>query len=241
MPPGAPRQNRVTPTGEIEATPARGLLTGNRGVLHDARQRLGVARWRHPHWIACALAYKDWRRPIMAPGRWTELFFLDEAVALAAGHRPCALCRRADFQRFLRAWEAAFGARARAPEIDAILHRARVEPRLRRQVTHRAALESLPDGTFVRLGEAPWLVLGERLLRWTHAGYDNAVARGEGDIEVLTPAPLVAVLAAGYRPLLHPGAAAPADRPPGAGGRRATPQPRAGGSRPSPRSASAAR
>lgn len=201
-----PHRNRVTPTGEIEATPARGLLTGNRGVLHDAEQRLGSARWRHPHWIACALSYKDWRRPIMAPGRWTELFFLDEAVALAAGHRPCALCRRADFRRFLAAWEAAFGVRARVPEIDAALHRARVEARTRRQVTHRAALEDLPDAAFVRHAGEPHLVLGERLLRWTHGGYDDEQRRQTGAIEVLTPAPLVAVLRAGYRPLLHPSA-----------------------------------
>ena len=201
-----PYRNRVAPTGEIEADPARGLLTGNRGVLHDARQRLGAARWRHPHWIACALTYKDWRRPIMAPGRWTELFFLDEAVALAAGHRPCALCRRADFRRFLAAWEAAFGARARVPEIDAALHRARVEARTRRQVTHRVALEDLPDGAFVRCDGQPHLVLGERLLRWTHAGYDRELPRGKGVVEVLTPAPLVAVLASGYAPLLHPSA-----------------------------------
>lgn len=202
-----PRQNRVTPEGLIEADPARGLLTGNRGVLHDRAQRLGSARWRHPHWIACALRYKDWRRPIMAPGRWTELFFLDEAVALAAGHRPCALCRRADFERFLGAWEGAFGARARAPAIDRALHAARVAPRTRRQVTHPARLESLPDGTFVRWQGAPHLVLGERLLRWRHAGYDAAAARPAGEVEVLTPAPLVAVLRAGYAPLLHPSAA----------------------------------
>lgn len=201
-----PHRNRVTPTGEIEATPARGLLTGNRGVLHDAEQRLGAARWRHPHWIACALSYKDWRRPIMAPGRWTELFFLDEAVALAAGHRPCALCRRADFKRFRDAWEAAFGARAKVPEIDATLHRARVEPRSRRQVTHRAALEALPDAAFVRCDGEPHLVLGARLLRWRHGGYDEGRRRPAGAIEVLTPAPLVAVLRAGYRPLLHPSA-----------------------------------
>lgn len=202
-----PRQNRVTPEGRIEADPARGLLTGNRGVLHDAAQRLGAARWRHPHWITCALTYKDWRRPIMAPGRWTELFFLDEAVALAAGHRPCALCRRADFNRFLEAWERAFGAREQVPAIDAALHRARVEPRSRRQVTHRAPLEALPDGVFLRWRDRPHLALGGRLLRWTHAGYD-AAALGEGEVEVLTPAPLVAVLRAGYRPLLHPSALA---------------------------------
>lgn len=200
------RQNRVTPEGALEATPARGLLTGNRGVLHDAAGRIGTARWRHPHWIACSLTYKDWRRPIMAPGRWTELFFLDEAVALSAGHRPCALCRRADFNRFQAAWERAFGRREKVPAIDAALQAARVQSRTRRQVTHADALEALPDGAFVRWQGEPHLVLGPRLLRWTHFGYDAAAPRGSGTVEVLTPAPLVAVLRAGYRPLLHPSA-----------------------------------
>ncbi len=201
-----PRQNRVTPQGALQATAARGLLTGNRGVLHDAEGRIGAARWRHPHWIACALAYKDWRRPINEPGRWTQLFFLDEAVALAAGHRPCALCRRADFKRFLDAWEIAFGRREKVPAIDAALHPARVTARSRRQVTHRAALGGLPDGCFIRLDDAPWLVRGKHLLRWTHFGYDAEQSRRSGEIEVLTPAPLVAVLRAGYAPLLHPSA-----------------------------------
>ncbi len=203
------RQNRVTPEGALEATPARGLLTGNRGVLHDAAGRIGVARWRHPHWIACSLAYKDWRRPVMAPGRWTELFFLDEAVALSAGHRPCALCRRADFLRFQAAWERAFGRREKVPAIDAALQAARVQPRTRRQKTHIAALEDLPDGSFARWQGQPHLVLGPRLLRWTHFGYDAATPRETGPIKVLTPAPLVALLRAGYRPLLHPSADAP--------------------------------
>ena len=221
-----PRQNRVTPEGRLEAVAARGLLTGNRGVLHDASGAMGQARWRHPHWIACLLRFKDSeRRRINEPGRWTQLFFLDEAVALAAGHRPCAYCRRADFNRFLDAWETAFGRRARVPEIDALLHAARVVPRTRRQVTHRAGLENLPDGCFVRWETGPHLVLGDRLWRWTHAGYDAWRPRGAGAVEVLTPAPLVAVLRAGYRPLLHPSAL----------------DQRPGGSRVRPFSASAAR
>ena len=100
-----PLQNRVTPGGEIIADPARGTLMGNRGILHDAGQRLGVARWRHPHWIYCRLSFKGRRRAVMAPGRYTELFFLDEASALAAGHRPCYECRREDFLRFLQGHE----------------------------------------------------------------------------------------------------------------------------------------
>ena len=106
-----PLQNRVSPLGEIVATAERGGLMGNRGILHDRDRRLGVSRWKHPHWVCCRLAFLGRHRPVMTPGRYTELFFLDEATALAAGHRPCAECRRADYTRFLDAWTAAHGAR----------------------------------------------------------------------------------------------------------------------------------
>lgn len=200
-----PRQNRVTPEGAIIATPARGLFLGNRGCLHDANGQIGAARWRHPHWIVCALSFKDRWRPIMAPGRWTELFFLDEAVALAAGHRPCAECRRAAYNRF----RAAFTPDPLpAPEIDRRLHAARVT-RGRVQVTHPARIAGLPDGTFLRLpGQAaPLLVNGERLHPYSPEGYRTALPRpARGTVEVLTPAPTVAALKAGYVPVLHPSA-----------------------------------
>lgn len=195
-----PLQNRVWPTGEIVAHPARGLFTGNRGVLHGAEKRLGRARWRHKAWIICTLEYKGTRREVMAPGRWTELFFLDEAVALAAGHRPCALCRRAAFRAFAEAI-----ALPRAPQIDAALHEARVT-RDRRQITHRAEAEALPDGAFVLHRDAPHLVVGASLLPWAPGGYGAPVARPGGTLTVVTPAPSIAALAAGYAPVLHPSA-----------------------------------
>ncbi len=202
---GSPRQNRVTPFGTIEASPDRGLLMGNRGILHDAFGRLGAARWRHPHWIACALSFKDRHRPIMAPGAYTELFFCDEAVALAAGHRPCAECRRADFRRFAHAFGR--GAPIPAPAIDAELHGSRVR-RDRTQQHHDAPPEGLPDGAFVMLPEAPdvaWLVWSGALHRWSHAGYRERQARPSGGVvTVLTPPPTVRALSAGYVPRVHP-------------------------------------
>lgn len=200
-----PRQNRVLPTGEIIAHPARGLLTGNRGILHDAAGQLGTARWRHPHWISCALTYKDWRRQVMSPGTWTELFFLDEAVALSAGHRPCALCRRDAFTAFTTAWTRATGITPSARTIDQSLHATRVT-RDRQQIRHRADCASLPDGTFVLHGAGPHLVSGPHLFPWTPSTYTAPVPRPETPITVLTPSPAVAALAAGYRPLLHPSA-----------------------------------
>ncbi len=198
-----PLQNRVLPTGEIVADPARGLFTGNRGILHDAGRRLGTARWRHPHWIVCALEHpRGVTRPVMSPGAWTELFFLDEAVALAAGHRPCAYCRRAAWRGFRAAWIAAGLAGDRAPEIDRALHAGRVD-RGRRQVTHRAPAGGLPDGVFVALPGGPALILGRAALPFAPAGYGAATGRPQGEVTVLTPAPTVAALAAGYRPELH--------------------------------------
>jgi hypothetical protein len=195
-------QNRITPAGEIIADPARGTLMGNRGILHDARQRLGTARWRHPHWIFCRLAFKGRRRQVMAPRRYTELFFLDAATALAAGHRPCCECRREDFRQFQAAWQRAFGLRAGAGTIDRVLHAARVEPRSRRQIRFEALLDDLPDGTFVLLPDAsspPFLVQGDQLHPWHPRGYGAPCERRSGRVIVLTPAPTVAVLRAGYQ------------------------------------------
>jgi len=197
------RQNRVSPTGEIVALEERGTLTGNRGCLHDTEGRLGVSRWRHPHWISCELSWQGIRRPIMAPNRWTELFFLDEAVALAVGHRPCALCRRSDWLAFRAAWADAFGTLPAAPEIDRILHAARVDSRSRRQLRHAAAAQELPEGTFILHGGTPALVTGSGLRPWWPGGYGPALPVPRDRVTVLTPAPMVAVLMAGYRPRLH--------------------------------------
>jgi len=197
-----PLQNRVLPTGEIVADPARGLFTGNRGILHRGDRTLGRARWRGRLWICCVLRWRDVRRVPMSPGTWTELFFLDEAVALAAGHRPCAFCRRADYGRFRDAWAAAGLPGRRAAEIDAALHPARTR-RGPDGATHAAPAADLPDGAFVALAGGPALILGRRALPFRPSGYGAPLPRSGGAARVLTPAPLVAVLRAGYRPALH--------------------------------------
>src|SRR3954467_9091433 len=152
------RPNRVTPLGELVATPARGLVYGNRGCLHDDAGRIR-RRYNGKRWIACRLRFKDWHRsPLLQPGRFTELFFLDEATAFAAGHRPCALCRREDYNRFL----ALAGARG-ADELDLRLHEERTAARGRPA--------DLPDGAFVLHEGQPRLVLGDTLLEWQPSGY----------------------------------------------------------------------
>ena len=196
-------QNRVGPDGEIVADPARGLFLGNRGILHDDRRQLGPARWRHRNWVCCTLSFKERRRVPMTPGTYTELFFLDEAVALAAGHRPCAECRRADYQRFRDHWEEATGLRPTPAEMDGALHAARALRGGRRLATWEAEADDLPDGTFIA-GAA--LILGDRALPFGFAGYGPARPRPRGRVTVLTPEPTVQVLGAGYRPVLHPSA-----------------------------------
>jgi hypothetical protein len=210
-----PLQNRVTPFGEIVSSPARGLLMGNRGILHNDERRLGAARWQHPHWVTCRLEFKGRRQEVMRPGAYTQLFFLDEAVALAAGHRPCALCRRAVYETFVTAWMAATGRpdRPRAVELDWQLHRERVEAQTRHQITHPAAIDELPEGTFVTLpGKpgVPYLLLASRLLPWAPEGYRPARERPSRlEVTVLTPRATVAALRAGFRPELHPSATEP--------------------------------
>jgi len=198
-------QNRVTPYGEIIADPARGLFLGNRGCLCDAAGRLARRRWRLKAWITCRLSYKGWWRPVMRPRVWTELFFLDEATALAAGHRPCALCRRQDYNRYRFAWAEAekLSAPPLAVEMDARLHRDRTR-RDRSKVTFRAKLADLPDGCMVALSERrPALLSDGRLLLWSPGGYCAGPKIGNGRADVLTPRPTVGVLAAGYQPVIH--------------------------------------
>ncbi len=208
-----PRQNRVTPTGEIVAHPGRGLLMGNRGCLHGRDEVLGTARWRSQLWICCVLRWKDIRRNPMPPGRWTALFFLDEVTALAAGHRPCAYCRRNDFLAYAHAWARATGRssddRPRAAHMDAVLHRERVESRTRRQLTRTVPVAGLPDGVIVRLDQspAPALLVQGRLRPWSFEGYGSPL-RPPATVELLTPPATVAAIAAGYRPWVHPSAPA---------------------------------
>jgi hypothetical protein len=205
-----PLQNRVTPIGDVIADPARGLVHGNRGCLHDEH---GSIRRHHAgkRWIACRLEFKGWRRnPLMQPGRYTELFFLDEATALAAGHRACALCRREDYMRLGTIWRGLHRADGGADAIDATLHYERWDGAARAQLRHDAAIEELPDGAFVLVEGAPWLVRGQHLLRWTPAGYAARRPRPRtGSVLLITPPSLVDVLRAGWEPvvpLLHPSA-----------------------------------
>jgi hypothetical protein len=189
-------QNRVTPLGELVATPERGLVYGNRGRLHDEH---GVIRrqWQLKRWISCRLEFRGRYRPggPMAPNRYTGLFFLDETTALAAGHRPCAECRNADYRSFL-----ALTGASGAEELDERLHAERGR-------LHESKLDDLPDGAFVVLDREPWLVLGSELLRWTPGGYAERRPRFSGRADVVTPPTSRHVLASGWSgslPLVHP-------------------------------------
>lgn len=201
-------QNRVLPTGEIVVHPARGMLMGNRGCIHSPERTLGVTRWRSKMWISCVLDWRGRRRDVMPPGRWTALFFLDEATALAAGHRPCGYCRRADHLWLADRWRAASGmaVRPRAAEMDVWLHAERVD-RTRRKLTRPVAAGDLPDGAMVRHDGGSALYCAGALLPWSFDGYGAPVpVRPRTGVELLTPPSIVAVLAAGYRPLVHPSA-----------------------------------
>jgi len=203
-----PLQNRVTPLGELVAVEARGLVYGNRGCIHDDRGRMR-ARYPTRRWIACRLEFKGWHRgPLLRPGRFTELFFLDEATALAAGHRPCALCRRADYDALVELWRGLHPGDVGADAIDERLDGERRVERARRRV-HETALEELPDGAFVLRDGLPWLVLGRELRRWTPSGYAEPVDRPGGQGALLTPPSLVELLRTERQPLvpfLHPSA-----------------------------------
>jgi hypothetical protein len=205
-----PHQNRVTPFGELIATPHRGLVYGNRGCLHDDQGRIRRAS-ATKRWIACRLRFKDWQRsPLLQPGRFTELFFLDEVTAFAAGHRPCALCRRADYNRFGARFAALHPGVRGADAIDEQLDQERLAGSGRR--LHRARLGTLPDGAFVVVDEEACLVLDGGLRPWTPSGYAPARAGGPAarhTVDVLTPPSIVEILRSGWDgavPLLHPSA-----------------------------------
>lgn len=193
--PGAPLQNRVLATGEIVAIPARGAYMGNRGILHDDQQRLGRSRWQHKAWIICRLVWKDWHRQVMTPNAYTELFFWDEAVALAAGHRPCALCRRKAYN----AYRESAGLTGTAAEMDAQLHKERAIPRQARQRRHNMNAADLPDGAII-LDGLPQLIWGKNAYPIRGDGYAAAVARPTGNCQVLTPPISLAALNSGYKP-----------------------------------------
>lgn len=196
-----PLQNRVTPYGEVVALPGRGLMMGNRGVLHDDNRRI-VRAMQVKRWITCVLEFRGRHRTIMKPRSYTELFFLDEATAFAAGHRPCAECRNADYKRFRALWEARFGAPAGADAMDAVLHAERLDGRAKR--TWRADITSLPDGTYVSVDGTARIVWGGDIAAWSDSGYRDQQARpAHGDVDVLTPKSIVALFEDGYRPRVH--------------------------------------
>ena len=202
-----PLRNRVTPLGELVADPARGLVYGNRGCLHDDTGRI-ARRYNGRRWISCRLAFRGWERGrLLQPGRFTELFFLDEATAFAAGHRPCALCRREDYVRFGELWHELHPRQKGADAIDLQLHGERLTADTRARRVHEAPFSTLPDGVFVLVHGVPWMLVGSDLLQWTPAGYVDRTRRPAGQASVLTPRSLVAVLGSGWSgvvPLLHP-------------------------------------
>lgn len=197
-----PRRNRVDPFGEIRAVDCRGALMGNRGILHDAAGRI-LRRHAHRNWVACAVAFKGRKQEVMAPGHYTQLFFLDEATALAAGHRPCGECRKARYTEFVAVWCAVHGRNADGTPVPQAIDRALHAARMVRggaKMTFRAPLRGLPDGTMVADGDRAVLIWQGRHLLWSYAGYREIEPPDEREVAVLTPAPLVALLAAGWRP-----------------------------------------
>jgi hypothetical protein len=202
-----PLQNRVTPSGDIIAAPHRGLFTGNRGIIHDpATKTLLGKRWASPAWLVCLCEFRGRRRQVMGGRSWTELFFLDEATAFAAGHRPCFYCRRDDANRFRAAWQKGNGvADVLARDIDAVLHRERLAKGKKRLHPLPVRMKALPDGAMVEAGAAYFLIVQGRALQWSMAGYREA-----GDVTenamLLTPPSTLRAIGAGYRPVLHPSA-----------------------------------
>jgi len=198
-----PLQNRVDPFGDLIATPARGLFMGNRGGrIHTDEQTLTSRRWASRQWICCVLDFKERQRDVW--GRYyTELFFLDEPTALAAGHRPCFECRRKDAEHFASVF-AGKGTRAPAPAMDKVLHAERLDGK--RNQLHRMSFSELPDGAFVSIDGEAYALRGKRLLHWTAKRYGRSIGRRRGTADVLTPPAILRVLSRGYQPRWHPSA-----------------------------------
>lgn len=202
-----PLQNRVTPTGEIIAVAERGMFTGNRGIIHDPEKRtLLKRRWSTRAWLICLLEFRGRHRDVMVGRHWTELFFLDEATALAAGHRPCFFCRRETTEAFRAAWEDGNVVQVdRLSEIDDVLHSERLDGKHKRLHPLTCALDDLPDGAMLQSDDDSYLAIGGTLRRWTPAGYQAATTVA-GPLMLLTPPSTVQALRAGYRADLHPSA-----------------------------------
>jgi hypothetical protein len=198
-------QNRVTPFGDIVAIAQRGLFTGNRGIIHDpATRTLLKKRWASKAWLICVCEYKGKRREVMGGRSWTELFFLDEAVALAAGHRPCFFCRRRSAEAFRTAWSKARGGKAPlAAEMDAVLHEERLDQGRKRLHAVPGDVRELLDGAVIAAAGEAYTIAQGRAFRWSPQGYDamSEIPRADG---LLTPPSTLLAIRAGYRPVLHP-------------------------------------
>lgn len=197
-------QNRVDPSGTIFRTSARGALMGNRGVIHNDQREI-THTFKHKAWISCVLEFKGRKRTVMTPGRWTELFFFDEATAFAAGHRPCFECRREDAKKFKAYWLKGnpsydFSLNTSISKIDEILHRERIDSD-KQKVMHQRPAADLPEGTFVLLDESYFVISNNKLHHWTPVGYDNIIAiPNNTSLTVLTPESVVNAFRAGYVP-----------------------------------------
>jgi hypothetical protein len=197
-------QNRVTPFGDIIAIPQRGMFTGNRGIIHDpATRTLLKRRWATKAWLTCLCEFKGRHRDVMARRSWTELFFLDEAVALAAGHRPCFFCRREAAEAFRNAWALGRAIKvSSAPEMDAVLHCERLDHGRKRLHAFPGPADELPDGNVIAAAGDVYLLGRGRAFRWTAQGYEGPLQIPRADA-LLTPPSTLGALRAGYRPTLH--------------------------------------
>lgn len=203
-----PYQNRVTPFSTIEENSSRGMYMGNRGILHDDTQTLKKQTWQHKSWVTCTLQHTDkkgrnWHRKIMQPGKYTELFFLDEPTALAAGHRPCALCRNADYKRYISALDIQFPT---VKDLDKQLHLERTS-RFRKQKNYRSgSINNLPNGgmfTSAKNPATPFLKWQNQYWPWSHSGYGKPVPIDDELVSILTPQTSVSALRGGYKPIAH--------------------------------------
>jgi len=204
-----PMQNRVNPFGEIIETKARGAWMGNRGRIHNEHQQI-VSRYKLPAWLICKLKFKGRKREIMSANSYTELFFLDEATAFAAGHRPCFECRREDFNRFKKLWiegnrQYNFSDKTSIGEIDKVLHNERINKDGTKKI-YQEDLKNLPDGTFVSFKESAFLLFKKHLYLWTPYGYEKRnFSLIKGKVNVLTPLSIVNTFKAGYEPQISSG------------------------------------
>jgi hypothetical protein len=199
-------QNRVDPFGNIIKTPERGAWMGNRGVIHNHDKEI-VRPYKLKAWITCVLQFRGRHREVMTPDRWTELFFMDEATAFGAGHRPCAECRREDFNRFKKYWlfgnaEVGFNEKTSISLIDNFVHVERVDKKNCKR-THKQMAEQLPDGTMIMISGRAYVKKEDRIFEWSPGGYINAVEIPGGEVDVLTPSSFVKAFQAGYLPQIH--------------------------------------